>query len=99
MSDEARQLDFMDPYPEGFWHWLSKNEHIYKAFKVEAIRMGLTGRKRYSARTIIEVLRWNSDLRDNEVTFKINDHYTPGMARLFMNEYGGRFPEFFELRS
>lgn len=99
MNEQAKQLDLMDPYPEGFWHWLSKNDHVYRAFKVEAIRMALTGRKRYSARTIVEVMRWNSDLRDHEVTFKLNDHYTPGMARLFMNEYGERFPGFFELRS
>lgn len=87
-----------DGYPAGFWKWLKENEHIYLAFKIEAIRMALTGRKRYSARTIVEVLRWQTDLRDSDTTFKINDHYTPGMARLFLAEYGKRFPEFFQLR-
>ena len=87
-----------DGYPQGFWKWLGENEHIYTAFKIEAIRMALTGRPRYSARTIVELLRWQTDLKDSEVTFKINDHYTPGMARLFMSEYGERFPKFFNLR-
>jgi hypothetical protein len=87
-----------DNYPNGFWKWLQTNGHIYDAFKIEAIRMAMTGRKRYSARTIIEILRWRTDLKDSDVTFKINDHYTPGMARLFMSEYGERFPKFFNLR-
>ena len=87
-----------DGYPAGFWHWLARNEHIYAAFKIEAIRMALTGRKRYSARTITEVLRWQTDLKDSETTFKINGNYVPGMARLFMSEYGERFPGFFQLR-
>ena len=95
----AEQKDLFDEYPAGFWHWLNKNEHVYSVFKTMALRMALTGRKRYSARTIVEVLRWNSELRDSDVTFKLNDHYTPGMARLFMSEYGERFPHFFALRS
>jgi hypothetical protein len=51
-------IDFpSDTYPAGFWKWLSENEAVYDAFKIEAIRMALTGRKRYSARTIVELLR------------------------------------------
>lgn len=95
---EARQLDFVDEFPQGFFYWLKKNEHIYRAFKAKALSMAMTGRKRYSARTIVEVLRWNSDLEDTEKTFKINDHYTPGMAKLWMQEHGERYPKFFELR-
>src|SRR5210317_391777 len=92
-------IDFpRDTYPAGFWRWLTENEHIYDAFKIEAIRMALTGRKRYSARTIVELLRWQSDLKDSDKTFKINGNYVPGMARLFMQEYGERFPNFFQLR-
>jgi hypothetical protein len=92
-------IDFpSDTYPAGFWRWLAENEHIYDAFKIEAIRMALTGRERYSARTIVELLRWQSDLKDSDVTFKINGNYVPGMARLFMSEFGHKFPKFFALR-
>ncbi len=85
-------------YPNGFWRWHAENPHIYKAFRVMAIRMALMGRKRYSARTIIEVIRWNSEIKDSTVHFKINDHYTPGLARLFMRDYHNKWPKFFELR-
>ncbi len=97
MTQTEIKLDY-DSYPDGFWHWLGKNEHIYAAFKVKALTMALKGRKRYSARTIIETVRWESDLEDSEVTFKLNDKWTPGMARLFMSEFGERYPKFFEIR-
>ena len=61
--------------------------------------MAETGRKHYSARTIVELLRWQTDLKDSDKTFKINDHFTPGMARLFMSEHGKRYPDFFRLRN
>lgn len=91
--------DLTDGFPAGFSKWLSENKRIYAAFKVKALEMALSGRKRYSARTIVEVIRWNTDLSDSGITFKINDHYTPGMAKLFMREFGDRYPEFFQLRS
>lgn len=87
-------------YPEGFFHWLAENQHIWKAFEEKAYVMAAVAkRKRYSARTIIEVIRWNTDLHDSEKTFKINDHYTPGLARLWMAKHGKDFPKFFELRN
>lgn len=100
MNQGALQFDFDDDgYPVNFWRWLRVNRHIYKAFKVYAFEMAMTGRKRYSARTIVERIRWNTDLSDTETTFKINDHYTPGMARFFMSEYGEKYPRFFRLRN
>jgi len=87
-----------DGYPDGFWYWLSKNCKVYREFERRALQMARTNRKRYSARTIVETMRWTSDIVDSETTFKINDHYTPGMARLWMNTHGGQYPKFFELR-
>ncbi len=87
-----------DKYPAGFFYWLPKNSAVYREFERRALRMAQTGRKRYSARTIVEVMRWDSDIADTEKTFKINDHYTPGMARLFMGAHGAAYPTFFELR-
>lgn len=95
----AKQPDLFlrHKYPPGFFAWLDQNEHIYQVFERMALTMFNSGRKRYSARTIIEVIRWNTDLKDNSVTWKINDHYTPGMARWFIDNH----PEcegFFDVR-
>lgn len=88
-----------DEYPEGFFHWLQENQHVWRAFEEKAYLMAaVVGRPRYSARTIVEVMRWDSDVADKEVTFKINDHAIPGMARLWMAKHGKNFPKFFELR-
>lgn len=91
------QLDFDDGYPDNFFRWLTKNSHIYREFEKCALRMARI-RKRYSARTIIEKIRWDTDLKDLEITFKLNDHYTPGMARLWMATHGEKHPKFFEIR-
>lgn len=87
-----------DPYPRDFGHWLSANRRLFKRFEAMALEMAMSGRKSYSARTIVEVIRWNSDLSDSDKTFKINNNYTPGMARLWMAKHGHRFPKFFKCR-
>lgn len=87
-----------DNYPDGFWAWLPKNSKVYREFERRALQMARTGRERYSARTLVETMRWSSDIEDSETTFRINDHYTPGMSRLFMATHGAVYPGFFELR-
>ena len=73
-------------YPPGFFHWLSKNPSIYRAFKRKAILMA-GRRKHYSARAILHAIRWETDLRERNATFKVNNNWTPGMARLFMSQH------------
>lgn len=101
LTDTAKRddikVDVDDNYPDGFFAWLPKNSHIYQEFESRALRMARR-RLRYSARTIVEVIRWETDLEDSEVGFKINDHYTPGMARLWMATHGEKYPKFFEIR-
>jgi len=87
-----------DKYPARFWYWLPKNGKVYLEFERRGLQMARSRRKRYSVRTIVEVMRWDSDIADTEKTFKINDHYTPGMARLFMATHGAAYPRFFQLR-
>lgn len=85
--NEQPDLFVRTKYPPGFFGWLRQNRHVYEAFERLALSMWRRGRKRYSARTIVEVIRWNTDLADTDTTFKINDHYTPGMARLFLDDH------------
>jgi hypothetical protein len=86
-----------DDYPTGFFWWLRENFHIWEAFEKQALRMAAI-RSRYSARTIIEVMRWNSDLADKTTLFKINDHAIPGLSRMWMAKHGDDHPKFFEMR-
>jgi hypothetical protein len=84
-------------YPDGFFHWLDQNQHIWTAFENKAFVMACV-RKKYSARTIIEVMRWDSDLREKNKLFKLSNNMTPGLARLWMAKHGARHPNFFSIR-
>lgn len=83
-----------DEYPDGFFRWLQENRHIWKDFEQKALEMA-QHRERYSARTIVEVMRWHSDLREKRPLFKLSNNMTPGMARLWMAKYGNYHPKFF----
>lgn len=66
-----------------FLEYLPANLHVYSAFEAEAKKIISRGFKRYSARTIIEVLRHHSALAEASGSFKLNDWHTPYLARLF----------------
>lgn len=69
-----------------FLDWLSRNFPVWLAFEREADQVWARGRRHYSARTIGEYLRHESALREapNELGWKLNDHYWPDLARLYM---------------
>ena len=75
-----------DHFRRDFLSWLSLNYAVWEAFEREASRIWDGGRRHYSARTIGEYLRHESALREkpNEHGFKLNDHYWPDLARLYM---------------
>ena len=86
-------------YPDGFFHWLQYNHHIWTQFERYGLSMAAK-RQRYSARTIIEVMRWNSDIREGKsVLFKLSNNMTPGLARLWMAKHGKNHPKFFTLHN
>lgn len=72
-----------DLFSDDFVDWLPENMHIYQAFVAEAIKVHNKGFKHYSARTIIHVLRHHSAVSENGSQWKINDHHSPYLARLF----------------
>ena len=69
-------------FTQEFLDYLPDNIHVYQAFEREALRVAQK-RDHYSARTIIEVLRHESALREKDDQWKLNDHHTPYLARLF----------------
>ena len=88
-----------ETYPIEFRNWIYQpdNRAIYKAFAYKA-RMMAERRNRYSARAIIHAIRWETDLHETDRTFKINNNWTPYLARLFM-ELNPQYEGFFEVRS
>ena len=79
-----------DDFLPGFAAWLVENGHVWAAFTREASKVWDKGRRKYSARTIIEVLRHESALSDSGADYKLNDHATPDLARLYRLTYPER---------
>lgn len=88
-----------DKYPTNFWHWFKTFEAqaIYSEFETRALEVA-RHRKHYSARTIVEVLRWDSLLRDGGDEYKISNNWIPGLARLFMHNWSDTYPGFFAIK-
>ncbi len=75
------------------------NPQIYALFQQEVFKAIRSGKKKLSARTIIEFIRWNIFLKTvNDEDYKINNNHIAYYARMFMNDH----PEhegIFELRT
>jgi L-2-hydroxyglutarate oxidase LhgO len=95
----------MNGYPESVmerWDkWNKENPNIYRAFRTKAWHIRAVGHDRYSARRIVESMRWDSDLMGTKNPFLINSDFVPIMARKFVKENPGteNFFEFREVRS
>lgn len=79
-------LEHEDEFKSGFRNWLDMNYHVYAIFEQHALAIGRR-RDHYSARTIIEHMRFDEDVReDKELSegFKLNNNGVPDMARLFV---------------
>lgn len=74
------------------------NPHVYAAFRDRALRAVKSGLKKYSAKTIIEVIRWHYDIETKGDELLLNNNYTAYYARKFMDEYP-MYRGFFETRS
>lgn len=71
-------------FTEQFAAWLPDNLHVYDAFADEAHRVIAMGFGHYSARTILHYLRHHSAVTERDAAgWKLNDHYSPYLARLF----------------
>lgn len=86
------------PHPvlERFRAFHKANPQVYAQFKRNALLMKAR-RPRYSARTIMEVIRWNTDLRTSGDVFDINNDFIPIYVRLLIY-HRPEFEGFFELR-
>jgi len=88
-----------DQFSEGFYDWLSiYNARIFDHFEHMAGQAYAKGRRRYSARRILEDMRYETPLAEiGSSGWKLNNDHTPDFARLYLLLH----PEqegFFELR-
>lgn len=87
-----------------FPKWLAQNWGLWVAFLAEADAVWTSGRRHYSARTIIEFLRHQTSLRQAQgdagpsgAPLKINNSYVPDIGRLYGLLHPSR-ETFFECR-
>ncbi len=78
-----------------FWSFHFSNPHVYRRFKEYVFQLIRAGHSKYSARTIICVMRFEQDLQTSgDDEYKISNSYTPGYARMFVKQnpqYKGMF--------
>jgi hypothetical protein len=94
MTDRALQLDAeVDRF-------LSDNPHIYRQFRLLAVKLKARGIERYGAKSLWEVLRWQLavETNANAKDYKLNNNYVSRVARRLMQDEPEEFSGFFELR-
>jgi len=80
--------------------YLDENPEVFRLFEREAMRCIKKGFRHYSARTIMEFLRHNSNLEADPLkVFKINNDLIPTLARDFMAVHPEAPDGFFEMRN
>jgi len=82
---------------ENFKKYHFENPHVYARFKELAFQMMKSGRKKYSSKLIINIIRWENDLITTGEEFKINDRYQSIYGRLLAFHHP-EFETFFEFR-
>lgn len=93
--------DFFSHYKpvtlKGFKEFHKENPQVYKRFLELAFEMKATGRKKYSSKLIINVMRWERDLKTGSKPFKINDRWQSIYGRMAAYHYP-ELSNFFEFR-
>jgi len=79
---------YLQEYPahvvKRFLKFKSENPQVYGHFERMAKQIKKTGREKYSARTIFEVLRWHLDIETQGEPFKISNDFIPMYVRFLI---------------
>lgn len=76
---------------DDFVIWLQDNLDIWNEFCALAALARSKGRTRWSARAILHILRWNRMVSDSGGVWKINNHWSAPMSRLYNASVGFDF--------
>lgn len=63
---------------------VANNLPLFREFITQSLRVVYAGRNHYSARTIIEAIRHETMIADNDRQFKVNNNIAPSMSRIAM---------------
>ena len=94
-----RVLGEMIPKPtlEKFLAYHRQNPAIYQAFKQKAQALLKSGRKKYGAKAIMEVVRYEYNIQHPKHEFKISNNYTAYYARA-LAVWNPEFKDFFDFK-
>lgn len=99
--DERAELLFGDADKGLLNKWKvfhAENPHVYRKFREYAIRIKNRGKDKYSAWTIVNVIRWESDLAETQGSpFLISNDFIALYARLLVYQHP-EFEGFFDLK-
>lgn len=94
-------ISYLQGYPshavKKFLKFKSENPQVFDHFAKMAKQIKRTGREKYSARTIFEVLRWHLDIETHGEVFKISNDFIPMYVRLLISQEPD-FEEFFTIK-
>lgn len=77
--------------------YIAENPQVWEKFKSLAEEALASGRKYFSARTIVERIRWDTTVTEKNATFKIGDHTSAYLGRKLMAT-DPRFKGFFRTK-
>jgi|TARA_R100001530_G_scaffold136032_1_gene114945 hypothetical protein len=72
---------------EAFEKYHNTNPHVYDLFVRFAFEILDAGHTHYSARAIIDRIRWHTNIETQGDIFKISNNQTPYYARMFSYDY------------
>lgn len=99
LASKYHALGEMIPKPtlEKFLAYHRQNPAIYQAFKQKAQALLRSGKKKYGAKAIMEVVRYEHDLQHPKDEFKISNSYTAYYARA-LTVWNPEFKDFFDFK-
>jgi len=81
----------------GFRAFDRDHPEVYAMFRRFAFEVHRAGHSRFSARAIVHRIRWETAMKPTDEQFKINNNWTPYLARKLAAE-NTMFADFFEFR-
>jgi hypothetical protein len=82
---------------EGFVEFHKENPHVYAEFERQCLTAINIGRKKLSAKLVVNFIRWKKFLDTTDQNFRINDAYHAYYARLFVEKHP-KYKDIFEFR-